>query len=644
LVSLVGKSGCGKSTLLNIIGGLTEPDDGEVFLFQKNLKKYRQKELSSIRANEISHVFQHYNLIEELTVFENIEIVAKLCKIDKNLCKTRLFLYSDWLGITKLLNKKVSELSGGEKQRTAILRALINDPKIILADEPTGALDEDNSIQVMEILKTISTDVLVIMVSHNQTLVEKYSDLILYFKNGRITDLCENEIPKSDYKQIKKIKYGSDWWKSLFKRHNKDDLLTNLLLFFSSCICLVSILITVGFFNGSSASLDRMRKASLEYHTAYISEKTYIDIEGSPLKLVKQRRPTKENCYDSFINTFDISIENDLSIFIPSYSNFELNNSTVEPCEFYPVYDLSLSEFGSELLVSGTSSKNNEFQYVIVNQEFVNVYNSNIGDLITFSSSVKIHEETIDFYYNFIIKGVVSEFSFLNSPKVYYSYSGASNYFLNYEIEGKDLIEHLNEANQDDPLSCYRYLVFLHREKYVDSWFKDIENISQSNNFISIDSNIYEVSKSFKNLTDSFSAALLIFVLFSIIATCLIIGLISYSNIVKRKKEIAILFVLGSRKKEIEDLFEFESIFVCLISSIVSLIFSYPLERVLNSIIKGKFNLENLIVIPYSSYVDIKPIIPIICIFLSLLIAFIGSYLPIKAISKIQLSEELRDE
>ena len=162
-----GKSGCGKSTLLNIIFGIVKPDKGKILINNKNITKLKDKDFSSFHTNDISFIYQHYNLIENLSALENV-MIPLLIKGEKiNKAKTKAIELFDRFNILYLKDQLVSSLSGGEKQRIAILRSLITDCPIILADEPTGALDSHNKIIVMDMLKLVSLNHLVIMVSHD---------------------------------------------------------------------------------------------------------------------------------------------------------------------------------------------------------------------------------------------------------------------------------------------------------------------------------------------------------------------------------------------------------------------------------------------------------------------------------------------
>ncbi len=187
-VSILGPSGCGKTTMLNIIGGLDHYTEGDLIINGRSTKNYRDRDWDSYRNHSIGFVFQSYNLIPHQNVLQNVELALTLSGVSKNERRKRAKEALEKVGLGDQLKKKPSEMSGGQMQRVAIARAIVNDPDIILADEPTGALDTETSVQVMEILKEISKDRLVIMVTHNPELADKYSTRIIRMLDGIITN------------------------------------------------------------------------------------------------------------------------------------------------------------------------------------------------------------------------------------------------------------------------------------------------------------------------------------------------------------------------------------------------------------------------------------------------------------------------
>ena len=187
-VSILGPSGSGKTTLLNIIGGLDRYDKGDLIINNVSTKKYKDRDWDSYRNHTVGFVFQSYNLIPHQTVLANVELALTIGGISKKERKKRALEALDKVGLKEQAHKKPNQMSGGQMQRVAIARALVNDPDILLADEPTGALDTNTSVQVMELLKEVAKDRLVVMVTHNPELAEAYSTRIVKLKDGKIID------------------------------------------------------------------------------------------------------------------------------------------------------------------------------------------------------------------------------------------------------------------------------------------------------------------------------------------------------------------------------------------------------------------------------------------------------------------------
>ena len=186
-VSILGPSGCGKTTLLNIIGGLDQYTEGDLVINGRSTKEYKDRDWDTYRNHTIGFVFQTYNLIPHQSVLANVELALTISGVDKAERRERAIKVLERVGLGDQLSKKPNQMSGGQMQRVAIARALINDPDILLADEPTGALDSETSVQIMELLKEIAKDKLVIMVTHNPELADRYSTRIVRLLDGEIT-------------------------------------------------------------------------------------------------------------------------------------------------------------------------------------------------------------------------------------------------------------------------------------------------------------------------------------------------------------------------------------------------------------------------------------------------------------------------
>ena len=197
-VAILGPSGSGKTTLLNVIGGLDRYDSGDLIINGISTKKYTDRDWDSYRNHTIGFVFQSYNLIPHQTVLANVELALTISGVSGSDRRERAVKALEAVGLGDQVHKKPNQMSGGQMQRVAIARALVNDPDILLADEPTGALDSQTSIQVMDLLKEVSRDRLVVMVTHNPDLAERYANRIVRVRDGNIIDDSNPYTPQEE--------------------------------------------------------------------------------------------------------------------------------------------------------------------------------------------------------------------------------------------------------------------------------------------------------------------------------------------------------------------------------------------------------------------------------------------------------------
>ena len=283
-VSILGPSGCGKTTLLNIIGGLDKYTVGDLVINGVSTKQFTDRDWDVYRNHRIGFIFQSYNLIPHQTILENVELALTIAGMEKNerLEKARMVL--DRVGLAGQYNKKPNQLSGGQCQRVAIARALVNDPEILLADEPTGALDTVTSVQIMDLIKEISKEKLVIMVTHNPELAEKYSTRIVRLLDGVINDdsnPCsdeeeEKELTKNEDAQIKEKAKMSFW--TAFKLSGRNLLSKfkrTLMVGLAGSIGIIGVSLVLALSSGISGYIDDMQEDMLSGNPITISEQAY---------------------------------------------------------------------------------------------------------------------------------------------------------------------------------------------------------------------------------------------------------------------------------------------------------------------------------------------------------------------------------
>lgn len=283
-VSVLGQSGCGKTTLLNIIGGLDRYTSGDLVIDGVSTKKYKDSDWDTYRNNCVGFVFQSYNLIQHQTVLANVEMALTLSGVGKKERHKRALAVLEKVGLKEQAYKKPNQMSGGQMQRVAIARALVNDPEIILADEPTGALDSETSIQVMELLKEVAKDRLVIMVTHNPELAKKYSTRIITLMDGEVkgdtrpfkgkTDPVKQKSAKKE-KGKAQMRLGTALSLSMSNLRTKRGRTT--LTSVAGSIGIIGIALVLAVSTGFSAYINKMQAETLSVYPLTISEAT-IDL------------------------------------------------------------------------------------------------------------------------------------------------------------------------------------------------------------------------------------------------------------------------------------------------------------------------------------------------------------------------------
>ncbi len=308
-VSILGPSGCGKTTMLNIIGGLDQYTDGDLFINGRSTKDFKDRDWDTYRNHSIGFVFQSYNLIPHQSVLQNVELALTLSGVPKSERKARAKKALEDVGLGDQLSKKPSEMSGGQMQRVAIARALVNNPDIILADEPTGALDTETSVQVMEILKNISKDRLIVMVTHNPDLAEKYSSRIINMLDGEITrdsmPLTEEEIKaekaKFEEANIKEknskkpsMSFATSFMLSLKNLFTKKG--RTILTSFAGSIGIIGIALILAISQGTTAYINAVQESTLSAYPLTLEATT---IEMSSLISAFMNIASEDNSHEN---------------------------------------------------------------------------------------------------------------------------------------------------------------------------------------------------------------------------------------------------------------------------------------------------------------------------------------------------------
>ena len=326
-VSILGQSGCGKTTLLNIIGGLDRYTSGNLIINGKSTKDFKDKDWDAYRNYSVGFVFQNYNLISHQTILSNVELALTLSGVGKRERQKRAIEALKKVGLEEQIHKKPNQLSGGQMQRVAIARAIVNNPDIILADEPTGALDTKTSKQVMDILKEIAKDKLVIMVTHNPTLAEEYSTRIIKILDGVITDDSNSYKSENNEKNTDKEKRRTSIKFLTALNLSLNNLMTKkgrtILTAFAGSIGIIGIALILSLSTGIQNYINKVEEDTLSSYPISIEEAS-IDT-SSMLETMMQERDTQENTDNGKIHSQNIMTE-----MLSTISNKVENNNLTE--------------------------------------------------------------------------------------------------------------------------------------------------------------------------------------------------------------------------------------------------------------------------------------------------------------------------
>lgn len=649
LYAIVGPSGSGKSTLLSLLGLNDKPTFGSILFDGKNLVSFSMGQKETYRRKVIGFLYQSYNLYLSLSPLQNVELPLLFGGIRKKEADEEARSLFKKLKLENLISKETRSLSGGEKQRLSLLRALINHPQILLADEPTGALDEKNSRFVMETLKEVSQNTLVILVSHNENLVHKYAQDYLELSDGKVVHPLNKK--GSSFSKIASSKgTKKDYQNMLLNDILKKDKKKNILAFLSSSLAFIALIFSIGFFVGSKSSLESLSSQSLLFGTGSISKKEIYNLPNSPLSLSKSERPKIETL-TSFLNSNNLTIVNDYSYFFPSYASFTLNQEMERGCYFSPLYlpnKLGEKELSQGVYLSDSLSE------CVVNEEFLNKYQAKIGDRVALNLENELTisnvNEDVPLSFSFMVVGVVKELEFLNSPRVYYSYGAIDDYFSFYELPSlslankrktsiKDVVE---KAYGNESYCSFAYLVFALNEEGA----KKINNLAGEtlDDGLVISSSSYTVSSSYESLVNALSTSLLPFLFIELGVVVFIIGALAAHSFNEKRKDIAISLALGAKGKDLVNLFINESLLITFLAMLSSLVFTLIFERLLNYGLESLIGISNLVFIPFKNFLGVPYLFPLLLLLSGFILAFLGSSLPLFKALKSPIFMELKEE
>lgn len=474
-LSILGPSGSGKTTLLNIIGGLDKYTSGDMIVDGVSTKDFKDSDWDTYRNHRVGFVFQSYNLIAHQTVLKNVELALTLGGVGKKERERRAKEALAKVGLSRHLKKRPNELSGGQMQRVAIARAIVNNPDIILADEPTGALDSLTSIQIMEILKEISQTKLVVMVTHNPELAEKYSSRIVNIVDGKIikdTNPYENKVEKKN--KIKKKKTSMNFIRALSLSFN--NLLTKkgrtLLTSFAGSIGIIGIALILSLSNGVDNYINKTERETLDSYPLTI-KKEHVDANIFNMEVKKTSTHENDKVYAS----------SEINNMVNQLKNTTHKNNLSKLKEYLDKND-EVKEYAREI----------DYSYN-VSLDLYDAHNKN--------SIVKVNPTNI--MNNFVSDNFsMGEMSILRKIS-----SDKNELSIDYELLAGKYPEKYNEIVLilDSKNEVSDYLLYALNIKKQSELIKNLERIKNNEKIESSDKDIYEYSefldKEFKLLVNS---------------------------------------------------------------------------------------------------------------------------------------------
>ncbi|MCX8074726.1 MAG: ATP-binding cassette domain-containing protein [Clostridia bacterium] len=664
-VSIVGPSGSGKSTLLNIIAGLDVPSSGKLVIGNVSSKEFKKKDWDLYRKNNIGFVFQNFNLIEHLTALENVEIVMNLIGLSLNERRTRAKELLKKVGLENHSNHKPSELSGGQKQRVAIARALANDPDIILADEPTGALDKNTGKQIMELLKSIASDKLIIMVTHNDKLANEYSSRIIKVRDGQIesdTNLLEVSTNKDKSTLSKKDKSMSFYeaFKLSLRNMSKKKWRVAITTI-AGCIGIAGFALIMGLGNGANIYIDKQLNKFGSANVLVVQK----NVKSKDSGVVTS---TNINDYTNIFNSEEIKEK-----ISKTRSHMGLSNAVIKINNAESDSSISslADEKNTDFLIENIDGKlpaidKNE---VLVNQALARsilekndisskdtklAIGKTVNIILNYTSSTG---ETLDINKEFIVSGIINELD-LSMANLYYNYDYVVSWLKGVNLENKTAYDYFTQNKGGYEL----ILSNVKDNKEVADYINNKEN-GGSGTKVSFDSqggnekNGYSAKNMAISLKTIFAQLILmaqivisIFIIVALIVSSIMTAIVLYSSIVERKTEIGIIKAVGGRNKDVIRIFECEAILMGVFSGILGVIVAFVLAPIIEILISKYLNLDlpGIVSIPISRipFTNLSfPFATLISIILfSALITFIAGYLPSKKATKMHVIDALRDE
>ncbi|MDR3598474.1 ATP-binding cassette domain-containing protein [Clostridium sp.] len=619
LVSVIGESGSGKSTLMNLIGGLDSNYSGEIIVDKKDLNKFKKIELDRYRKNKIGFVFQSFNLISHLSVLDNVTIAMTLSNVRKKERIKRAKEILTELGLINHMNKRPNQLSGGQKQRVAIARALVNDPEIIIADEPTGSLDSKTSMQVLEVLKDIAqSGKLVIMVTHSEK-VAACSSRVIRIADGKIIE--DNEIYKLESsfdeektnvnKKRQKLSIISAIMLALINMKKKS--IRNILISIGASIGIMGVILMLSFGNGVKSYFNNTMNSYVNPLVVEVNmpsndqETVNLDVTAIQKPQINNQNSFEDKDIQALSNIENVSsVEKGYDIISMGVNSLTYNGQTSDLMRISTIS----SNIISSNIQEGTLPKEGE---VLINKSASDKLG---GDVIgkKVSMHILVNQKILD--KDFTVSGI-------------YTAVGADltaimkSAFLNYSD--------LEKLYSDNGYTLKPNAVYLNTKS--DKNTAGIKDKVKELGYVV--SSQEEMTKLFDQMISILTYVLSGVAAISLVVSAIMIIVVMYISVVERTKEIGIIKAIGARRKDIRRIFVCEAFLIGVFSGIIGVAFAFFLMRGINIMSNRLFKI-NLVLI--------KKSYAVFGVVVSVVISTLSGLLPANKAAKLDPVESLRRE
>ena len=611
LVSIIGESGSGKSTLMNIIGGLDSKFEGEVLVGGKNIGSFTEKELDIYRKNKIGFIFQSFNLVPHLTILDNVALALTLSNVKRSEQVERAKEMLEKVGLKDHIHKKPNQLSGGQMQRVAIARALINDPEMIVADEPTGSLDSQTTQQILDIITQIAQEgKLVLLVTHSEHVAE-CSSRVIRIADGQIVEdrqgitLTPKETAETaKTKEISKNLNFAGAIKLAFK-NMREKKMRNILVAVGASIGIMSIMLMLSIGNGIKTYI-RDTMESLANPLAI--EVTMPEEEDTP---AMGPEAFLSNTYFTQEDIDRLGAVEHVSATEEHFSAFAMGTAiaSIDDKQAPLMMVSTLSQYNEYDLAEGTMANKNE---IIINEAVKEELGMDdiVGKTITVSVQVDNRQIVIDT----VVSGVLSDET---SPMS----GGMSQVYLYYD----DLKQAC--AEQDYDLMPTSIMLIADMEENVDGIKSTVTDMGYGS---SMQETMVET---FTTMLDLFTGVLAGIAGISLLVSAIMILGVLYISVVERTREIGVMKAIGARRKDIRRIFISESFILGLAGGIIATVITFIIMFIGNAVIQSHFGVNMILISPYYVLFGIG---------ISILISVLSGTLPAAKAAKLDPVESLR--